>query len=139
MYLKVARQEKIPIRSYHRHEAPKERWDSVRLLLQEEGKGLDIVVLLTNVVQAPGQNKNRVMHVATGGVISLIDVGDEMNPSRIQLLTAAIVQNPALKLETRRNGILYLDVPLTRYETQKELVNSFTQLNSFPLMGQQQV
>lgn len=120
-------------------EAPKERWDSVRLLLQEEGKGLDIVVLLTNVVQAPGQNKNRVMHVATGGVISLIDAGDEMNPSRIQLLTAAIVQNPALKLETRRNGILYLDVPLTRYETQKELVNSFTQLNSFPLMGQQQV
>jgi len=120
-------------------EAPKERWDSVRLLLQEEGKGLDIVVLLTNVVQAPGQNKNRVMHVATGGVISLIDVGDEMNPSRIQLLTAAIVQNPALKLETRRNGILYLDVPLTRYETQKELVNSFTQLNSFPRMDQQQV
>ena len=67
-------------------EAPKERWDSVRLLLQEEGKGLDIVVLLTNVVQVPGQNKKQSNARCNGGVISLIDADDEMNPSRIQLL-----------------------------------------------------
>jgi len=48
-------------------EAPKERWDSVRLLLQEEGKGLDIVVLLTNVVQVPGQNKKQSNARCNGG------------------------------------------------------------------------
>ena len=95
----IARQTQIPDEVIIAvSETPKHRWDGVRLLLQQEGKHLNVIVLPTDIVQSPGQNRNRAVSVATGDVISFFDADDEMNPNRILLLSKAFEQNPRLKL-----------------------------------------